>query len=109
MTEALAQFLNHPKICPHGNPIPGPDGFIEESKAVPLNKLSIGETGMIARVDRPETALCEYLAEREVLPGISLCVQDIAPYNGPYLVSIKDREIALGREIAARIYIELDE
>jgi DtxR family Mn-dependent transcriptional regulator len=108
VTEALAEFLGHPKICPHGNPIPGPDGSVEESAAIPLNDVEIGQTVQVARIDRPETTLCTYLAERGILPGVSLLVEELAPYNGPLTVRAGDLEIAVGREIATRIYVHLN-
>lgn len=105
VTEALAAFLGYPETCPHGNPIPGPDGSIDEVPTLPLNEMAIGQSGVIARIDRPETALCVYLAERDVLPGVALTVEDEAPYNGPLTVCIDGKEIAVGREIAARIFM----
>jgi DtxR family Mn-dependent transcriptional regulator len=105
VTEALATFLDYPATCPHGNPIPGPDGSISEAAALSLNEMGIRQGGVIARIDRPETTLCLYLAEHGVLPGVAVSVEDEAPYNGPLTVRIDGKEIAIGREIAARIFV----
>ena len=105
VTEALADFLNHPETCPHGHGIPAADGTLNEIPAVPLNEFRVGQAGQVARISRPETPLLEYLAERGIMPGAALSVEDIAPYNGPFTVTINDREIAVGREIAARILV----
>lgn len=105
VTEALAAFLDHPATCPHGNPIPEPDGAIAATPSLSLNDMDIGQAGVITRIDRPETTLCLYLAERGVLPGVAVSVEDEAPYNGPLMVSVDGREIAIGREIASRIFV----
>lgn len=109
VTEALAAFLNQPQTCPHGNAIPHADGTLEEPPVVPLNEMEIRQSGCIARIYREETTLLEYLAERGILPGQPVSVEDIAPYNGPLTVRVGEREHVLGREIAAHILIALDE
>ncbi len=108
VTEALAKFLGHPKICPHGSPIPDTDGVVEPLNDVPLNEVAIGKLGRVTRIDRPETTLCTYLVERGLLPGVSFLLEDEAPYNGPLSLRIEEREVAIGREIAGRIYVELE-
>jgi len=108
VTEALAKFLGHPKICPHGSPIPDTDGVVEPLNDVPLNEVVIGNLGRVTRIDRPETTLCTYLVERGLLPGVSFLLEDEAPYNGPLSLRIEEREVAIGREIAGRIYVELE-
>ncbi len=108
VTEALAGYLGHPKFCPHGSPIPDSTGFVESLDDLALNEMAIGKAGRVTRIDRPETTLCTYLAERGLLPGVSFFLEDEAPYNGPLTVRIEDQEVAIGREIAGRIYVELE-
>ena len=105
VSEALAAFLDHPTHCPHGNPIPGPDGAYAEDPAQPLSALPLDTTTRIQRIAKPERTLCEYLADHGLLPGVQLTTIEQAPYSGPLTVQIEDRQIALGREIAARILV----
>ncbi len=109
VTEALATFLDNPETCPHGNPVPETDGRITEPKDIPLHDVPIGKRGKISRIDRPETTLCGYLKERNLLPGAAFTLEDQAPYNGPFSLRIENREVAIGREIAARIRVVVDE
>lgn len=105
VTEGLAAFLGNPGTCPHGNPIPAADGTLEEAPIVPLSEMEVGAGGCIARIYREETPLLDYLAERGILPGLPVRVEDIAPYNGPLTVRVGDNIAVLGREIAARILV----
>ena len=105
VTEALADFLEHPATGPHGNPIPEVDGSIKERPSVPLNEMELHQEVEVVRIDRPETTLCGYLAERGILPGTVMNLVDEAPYNGPFTVMVGEQEIALGREIAARVFV----
>ena len=105
VTEALADYLGHPTICPHGHPIPKADGSVDEFPAFPLTEISCEVEVEVIRIDQPETTLCRYLEERGILPGVNLKIVDEAPYNGPYTVEIEGNETALGREISARILV----
>ena len=42
VTEALAAYLGDPTWCPHGNPIPGPEGTLEPLQGIPLSRLPPG-------------------------------------------------------------------
>jgi DtxR family Mn-dependent transcriptional regulator len=105
VTEALAVFLGHPTVCPHGHQIPDAAGNIDIPPAFPLNEISCEIEVEIIRIDQPELILCEYLEERGMLPGKILKIVDEAPYNGPFTVEIDGKEIALGREISSRIMV----
>ena len=104
-TEALAEFLGHPTTCPHGHPIPDAEGGIQEVPAFPLNEISCEIEVEVIRIEQPELTLCEFLEERAILPGTILKIIDEAPYNGPYTVVLNGKEVALGREISARIFV----
>jgi DtxR family Mn-dependent transcriptional regulator len=105
VTEALAEYLGHPKVCPHGHPIPDAQGLVEETEAFPLTEVSCEVDVKVIRIEQPELTLCEHLEERGIFPGTVLKIIDEAPYNGPYTVDLAGKEIALGREISARIYV----
>jgi DtxR family Mn-dependent transcriptional regulator len=105
VTEALAEYLEHPTTCVHGHPIPNAKGQVEEIPAFPLNEISCEVEVEVIRIKQPELPLCEYLEERGIYPGTVLKIIDEAPYNGPYTVELDGNEIALGREISARIFV----
>jgi DtxR family Mn-dependent transcriptional regulator len=109
VADALAQFLDHPPTCPHGNPIPDPDGNIAARNTITLLNLEIGQTARLINITYEETILLEYLAKRGFFPGIILTLEDIAPYQGPLMIRLQgsDRLEALGREIASRIFVEI--
>lgn len=109
VTEALASYLDHPQRCPHGNPIPGPDGRLAILFDVPLTDMEPGQRGVISRITPESTLLLEYLAKRQMKPGQTITFDEVAPFNGPLMVTCADTSHALGREVAAHIYIVVDE
>ncbi|KAA3662703.1 MAG: metal-dependent transcriptional regulator [Chloroflexi bacterium] len=109
VTEALASFLNHPQTCPHGNITPDVDGNLTVVDDVPLTELEPGESGVISRIYPESTLLLEYLATRKLKPGRPLCVEEIAPFNGPIMARCCNDLHPLGQEVAAHIFIKKTE
>lgn len=105
VTEALAEFLGNPAICPHGHPIPDAEGRLADQPAVSLNEADFEVEVEVVRIDLPELTLCEHLEEKGIFPGTRLRVIDQAPYNGPYTLLLDGREITLGREISSRVMV----
>lgn len=105
VTEALADFLGNPTICPHGHPIPDPDGKVAHQPATPLNETDFEVEVEVIRINQPELTLCEHLEEKGILPGTKLIIVDEAPYNGPFTLKLNGQEITLGREISSRIMV----
>jgi len=109
VTEALDAFLGHPATCPHGNPIPTPDGHLPAVQTVPLGELAIGQRARLAHIVFEEAILLGYLARQNLFPGVVLTLEDVAPYQGPFIVRRDDctETQAIGREIAARLFVEV--
>ena len=109
VTEALAAYLNQPQRCPHGNPIPSEGGEIAALDDIPLTELQPGQGGSISRISPESTLLLEYLATRQLKPGQIIRFNEVAPFNGPLMVSCAGETHALGFEVAAHIFVEIDE
>lgn len=107
VTESLAAFLNHPPTCPHGNPIPTADGHIAPTHDVPLAELAVGQSGIIMRITPESALLFEYLAARQLRPGTAVTMQEIAPFNGPFIVVSGQTTHPLGAEVAAHIFVKI--
>ena len=105
----MVEYLGHPTTCPHGNPIPDAEGNIVREATIPLNEMEIGQTARLVNIAYEETILLDYLVKREFFPGTILTLEDIAPYQGPFMISIGDRTEALGREIASRIFVKVQD
>ncbi len=105
VTEALDAFLGKPTTCPHGNPIPQAGSILQTEIDTTLNDLQPGQTGQIVRIHPESTLLLNYLAEHNVKPGSTFHINEIAPFNGPIMVTIGEKTHALGQEVAAHVFI----
>ena len=104
VVDRLADFLNQPATCPHGNPIPGPDGEMTVINDVPLNEWRAGDRGTITRLHPESLLLLDYAASQNIRPGQTVACDGMAPFHGPMMMQIDGQSQALGLEIAAHIY-----
>lgn len=109
VTEALATYLSHPATCPHGNPIPSPTGEVKDMDDLPLTAVLPNQSGTIHRIFPETTLLLDYLVSRNIKPGLPFTLTAIEPFNGPILLNINDQTVALGQEVAAHIFVTIEE
>ncbi len=101
----LAAQLGNPRTCPHGHVIPAEDGSIDEVPARPLADLAPGTAGVITCIADERPDLLRYLASLGLLPDTRVIVDGAAPFGGPLLVHVGESQYALGREVAAAIFV----
>jgi DtxR family Mn-dependent transcriptional regulator len=106
VTEALANFLGDPHICPRGNPIPGADGSFSPLDGVPLHQIKVGETARIVAVNATATDILKYLQERNILPGRTVTLLEVSPLQGPLMLRVEGKEIALGLSLAEFVIVK---
>ena len=106
LSERIAEKLGNPTHDPHGDPIPGPDGEIEESPSRSLAELEAGERGVFARVSDSNPEMLRYLSERGIERGAELELVGREPFGGPLTVSAAGRRHALGEGLARMMRVE---
>jgi DtxR family Mn-dependent transcriptional regulator len=109
LAEALATYLDHPQFCPHGNPIPGPDGKMPHTEGKPLAKLSVGDRATVLSIIPTDTEVFAYLNQNHIVPGQELSVIEKAPMEGPITVQFDGQRVALGLAMAAMVMVKKQE
>ena len=104
---ALFEDLNHPQTCPHGNPMPG----CEEATASwqPLTKALSGDHVIIKRIHELaeyNRELLTFLEEKGLLPGATVAVREILPFNQTLSVEIQGTVVTLGFASANFIFVQ---
>ena len=105
VADALDEFLGHPTTCPHGQPIPDRAGNIELRDAWPLASVLAGQQVVIERVKEGSVELVDYLVEVGLWPGQRVTVEQVAPFEGPLLVSVDGKSFPLSREVAGKVAV----
>lgn len=122
---ALCQVLNHPDKCPDDCPIPACDlsfTSCEECKArkeeevsavgkrdenlIPIMDLKNHQKGKVSFI-RGDYKVIRRLLDMGITIGAIISVIKVAPLSGPVEVSIRGSKLAIGRDIACNVFVEL--
>ena len=103
----IAAKLGHPTRDPHGDPIPTPDGRIDEMPTAALSELKAGERGVFVRVSDSDPEMLRYLAARGIRPGDAFEVVDRQPFDGPLFARFADEVHVIGGALAAAMRVEV--
>jgi DtxR family Mn-dependent transcriptional regulator len=101
----LEAVLGSPTYCPHGQPIPHPDGRIEALPEASLAHLSAGERCTIRSIPEEDAELVRYLDSLGLVPGAQILVEEVAPFNGPIFFQTNGTRRAIGPEAASRVRV----
>ncbi len=111
LDESICILLGHPKICPHGSPIP-PGRCCQEEQTqaqkvvAPLSQLAQGQKGKVAYIYAPESSKLQKLMAMGILPGAPISLIQSFP---SYVFQARQTQFAVDKEIADAIYVRLVE
>jgi DtxR family Mn-dependent transcriptional regulator len=109
LIERMAQALGNPRVDPHGDPIPGPDGSIAEFIHVPLVDVAVGESVTIRRIATQDDERLRYLGTSGLTPGQAVTVVDRQPFSGPLTVRVGDDERVVAHEMGTILLCARDQ
>jgi len=101
----LEKALGHPKTCPHGNPIPTACGGVIEEKSEPLVNLSPEESGVIVKITEEEPRILQRLSALGLMPGVSVEVEQKAPFGGPVTIRAGEASYTLDHRVVSVINV----
>jgi len=111
LDESICSLLGHPKVCPHGKPIP-PGRCCQRPEAPspklvsPLSQLAPGQKGKVAYIYAPELIQLQKLVAMGILPGAPISLVQSFP---SYVFQVGQTQFAVDKEIAEAIYVRLME
>ncbi len=108
LCERMYEVAGRPTHCPHGDPIPTPDGRIPPLFDIPLSEARIGARGRIARVKTEDPEQLRYLGSLGLVPGASFELIARAPFNGPLRLRLAQHDVIIGLELAHHIRVLLE-
>ena len=105
LIDRIDDFLGHPEVDPHGDPIPRSDGTFAENPGTPLAKLERGAGFRVVRVVEQDPAFLRYLTECGLDLGAVGVLVENRPEAGVLSCRIQERDAALGFEAAGKILV----
>lgn len=107
LTDRMAQMAGNPAFCPHGEPIPSPEGDIAPLDDTLLSESTTEGDLVITRVRTREPDRLEYIAALGLTPGTTVHVIHIAPFNGPLQLKVGGEYRIIGHNLAELICVKL--
>ncbi len=106
LEEQICTLLGHPKVCPHGRPIPEGEccrkrRVVASPVIVPLSRMKKGEVGRVAYINA-EVEILNKLMAMGVLPGATIELIQSFP---SFVFQAGQSQFAVDREIAETISV----
>jgi DtxR family Mn-dependent transcriptional regulator len=105
---ALFEEWERPRICPHGNPLPGCEEAV--SAWMPLTKTARGDAVIIRRVHELaeyNSELLSFFESKGLMPGAEVSVREVLPFNQTITLEIHRQAVTLGFASAQHLFVEL--
>lgn len=106
----VCTLLGHPRVCPHGKPIP-PGRCCEEGRetvaraVAPLASLKPGERGKVVYLHTTDPRRAQMLISMGIAPGTEIALLAGFP---SYLFQIGEGQFAVDRQVAEEICVRLE-
>lgn len=105
LAERMAEMTGHPIRCPHGEPIPDPEGDLPEVEDICIINLGVGHKGVVSRVRTHDPERLKYFASLGLVPGAAFSIVGRAPFNGPMRLRVGRDEVVLGVELTKSLWV----
>ena len=105
LIDRIDDFLGHPAVDPHGDPIPRADGSLAETAGAPLAKLARGQRFRVVRVVDQDSAFLRYLTECGLDLHATGELVENRPEAGALVFKLLDRTVALGHSAASKVLV----
>ncbi len=109
LVERMAAVLGNPTVDPHGDPIPTPEGDIDEPAGIPLSEVPAGTTVEVRQVEEGQPDRLRYIASVGLRPGVHLTVVDRQPFQGPITIEVAGQTHVIGNELGQVVRCASDE
>jgi DtxR family Mn-dependent transcriptional regulator len=103
LANRIEEVLNHPRACPHGNPIPSEAKYSEIIAGSPLSEFSVDDYVVVSQIRRENTDFLKKLAQIGIEVGTKIRILQKSPVDGTLLLEINSNHVSLGDETARNL------
>ena len=89
--DKMDELLAHPKIDPHGSPIPDRNGNVEWIAYSKLSDCNAGQTVKLSAVINTTPEFLKYLNTRELKLGLRITIESVEPFDKSMVVTYANR------------------
>jgi DtxR family Mn-dependent transcriptional regulator len=105
--EKMDQLLDHPKVDPHGSPIPDKKGKLVWKEYNKLSDCKVGEIVRLAAVINTSSDFLKFLNARDMRLGLKIKIKSVEPFDKSLIVSYDKRlSEGLSNIVCERLLVE---
>ncbi|MEX2381146.1 MAG: metal-dependent transcriptional regulator [Opitutales bacterium] len=105
--ERIDVLLGHPRVDPHGDPIPTANGVYNDQELETLRTCPVNTDLHIARITDQESGFLRFAQKNGLRPGTRLVVEENADVAGTIRILFADgKKLTLGAAAAEKIQVE---
>ncbi len=102
------EVLGRPASDPHGSPIPPPDEDLHEARSLcALSDAPLQISLHLARLSERQPEELRYLAERGLVPGACISIEERVPSCGALMVRVNERLHVLDAALAQALMVDV--
>ncbi|RYF12944.1 MAG: metal-dependent transcriptional regulator, partial [Flavobacteriales bacterium] len=105
LIERLDEFLDFPKVDPHGDLIPDKHGNFADLAFVKLNKLKPNDKGTITGVSEHSSAYLKHLEKLGLTLGKRIEIIEVLEFDGSVELFVEQQKTNISRDVAKHILI----
>jgi len=109
LAQRMADMTGQPTRCPHGEPIPDPEGNLPPLNDTCLINLGVGHKGEVSRVRTHDPERLQYFAMLGLVPGAAFEIVGRAPFNGPMRLRVGREDVVLGIELTKLLWVTYED
>ena len=106
LVNRLDEYLDRPRLDPHGDPIPNANGVFAKSRSVPLTEMKKNESGKFVGVTDHSAPFLAYLDKLGLSIGDTIRVRAIEEFDNSYTLLLKGKkETTVSHKVANSLLI----
>jgi DtxR family transcriptional regulator, Mn-dependent transcriptional regulator len=102
--DRLFVALDRPSACPHGFPIPEPEGT-DVPTLPPLYALEPGDVAEVAVPGSTDPEVVAFLDTLGLRPGVRVEVSEKHPFDGPLVLVVDGKDRTVSQKLAQQVYV----
>jgi len=102
----MDKALGHPQRDPHGDPIPSPNGELEELKYISLDMCEVGKRYVIVRASDDHPEVLQRATKLGLVLNKKIIVKERTPFDQSIVVRIGRKEHFISQRFAEAIFVQ---
>lgn len=105
LVDRIDEYLGHPAVDPHGDPIPKADGTISSPASRGLTEVHVGDRFQLVRVMDQSAEFLRYLSDVGLPLGATGKILSSSSAAGTVTLEVDGRETTFSRDVATKLRV----